>query len=273
VRIGIALADGDLGDDGGVAVAEMADAGGIDSIWVNETGQADALVTLGAWSQRTERVTLATGVIPFSPRSSAHLELAAAQVGRLAPGRFVLGVGVGQRSMAEHVHQRTWRSPLDWTADELGVLRGHGFPVVVGALGPKMLDLAARQGDGALLNWTTPAHARLLREQFDASASDAGREPGDLLLTGYVRVAVGDGAANALATQIDLYSGLPFYREHWESMGNPANDEVALTSEDGTDLPERLAAWDALDAVVARIVPSASHDPRRTVEALCTALG
>jgi alkanesulfonate monooxygenase SsuD/methylene tetrahydromethanopterin reductase-like flavin-dependent oxidoreductase (luciferase family) len=272
VRIGIALADGDLGPDAGVGVARRADEAGIDSVWVNETGQADALVTLAVWSQATEQVTLGTGVIPFAPRSSAHLRLAASQVASLAPGRFVLGVGVGQRSMAEYVHQRDWRSPLEWTADELESLRGNGFPVIVGALGPRMLELAAKKADGALLNWTTPAHARVLRDQFETSVQVAGRADDDILLAGYVRVAVGAGAAEALGTQIELYSGLPFYREHWESMGSPANDAVALASADGTDLPERLAAWDALDVVIARIVPSASHDAAQTVDALCGAL-
>lgn len=266
--LGVAIADVDLGPDSGLAAAQVADEAGFESIWVNETGTADALVTLGAWSSVVRRATVGTGVIPFAPRSSAHLRLAARQVASLYPDRFVLGVGVGQRAMAEKLHGRTWRSPLAWTEDELGPLRENGLRVVVGALGPRMLDLAARAADGVLLNWTTAAHAAVLRRQFAEAAADAGRDPSELLVAGYVRVAVGDGATEALAQQVGLYSSLPFYRDHWRAMGDPDDAEVALASPDGRDLRERLERWDALDMVVARIVPTPSHDVTATVRAL-----
>ncbi len=51
-------------------------------------------------------------------------------------------------------------------------------------------------------------------------------------------------------------------------MGNPADDEVAVISPHGDGLRKQLAAWDALDIVVARIVPTASHDVLGTIEAL-----
>jgi len=262
----------DLGSDSGRAAAAAADAAGMESIWVNETGSADALVTLATWSETVTSSTVATGVVPFAPRSSAALRVAANQVAGLYPDRFILGVGVGQRFAAEEIHDRTWRSPVAWTRDELAVLRENGFPVIIGALGPKMVKLAATEADGVLLNWTTVEHASKLRSQFEETAHDAGRDPGRLLLAGYVRVAVGEGADEALAEQIDLYSSLPFYREHWESMGDPRGGEVSVASTDGRDIVARLGAWSALDMIVARIVPTPSHDLIHSVEALLRGL-
>ncbi len=121
---------------------------------------------------------------------------------------------------------------------------------------------------GALLNWVTPSYARVLRQQFVQAAVEAGCSPDDLLPAGYVRVEVGTDAADAMSKQIGFYPRLPFYREHWEAMGNPAGDEVAVISSHGEGLQEQLAAWDALDVIVARIVPMTPHNVVRTVEAL-----
>lgn len=269
MRIGIALSDRDLPDDSGISAVRLAEDGGADSVWTNETGGADACVTLGAWAAVTDHVGLATGVVPLSARSTATLALAAGQLDRLSAGRLTLGVGVGQRAAAERVHDRRWRPPLEWTADALDVLTGHGYPVVVGALGPRMTALAAHAADGVLCNWNTPEHAREMREQVHALAADSGRDPGGVAVHGYVRVAAGAEAEAALAEQIGFYSRLPFYREHWAAMGDPDPSRVSVASLDGHGLREALAAYDAYDVVVARLVPTSEFGILRLIEAIC----
>ncbi|MBX7161041.1 MAG: LLM class flavin-dependent oxidoreductase [Acidimicrobiia bacterium] len=269
MRLGIALADRDLPDDAGIAAVRLAEDGGADSVWTNETGGADACVTLGAWAAVTDHVGLGTGVVPLSARSTATLALAAGQVDRLAAGRVALGIGVGQRAAAEKVHEREWRAPLAWTADALQTLTGNGYPVVVGALGPQMTALAARSADGVLCNWNTPEHAREVRDRVHALAVEAGRDSAGIAVHGYVRVAAGTQAEAALAEQIGFYSRLPFYREHWAAMGDPEPSQVSLSTRDGHGLREGLAAYDAYDVVIARLVPTADFGLLRLVEAIC----
>lgn len=269
MRLGIALSDRDLPDDAGIAAVRMAEQGGADSVWTNETGGADACVTLGAWAAVTDEIGLGTGVVPLSARSTATLALAAGQLDSLSAGRLTLGVGVGQRAAAEKVHLREWRPPLEWTTDALAVLAGNGYPVVVGALGPRMTELAARSSDGVLCNWNTPAHARQVRSRIHEIAGAAGRDPARVGVYGYVRVAAGPNAEAALAGQIAFYSNLPFYREHWSSMGDPAPEEVSLASRDGSGLRDGLAAYDAYDVVVARLVPTEEFGLLRLIEHVC----
>lgn len=270
MRLGIALADRDLPDDSGIAAVRLAEDGGADSVWINETGGADACVTLGAWAAVTDNVGLGTGVVPLSARSSATLALAAAQVDRLSAGRFTLGIGVGQRAGAESIHAHPWRAPLEWTADALGVLTGKGFPVVVGALGPRMTELAARSADGVLCNWNTTTHAREVRTRVHDIAVDAGRDPAQVLVCGYVRVAAGSRAEEALAKQVRLYSALPFYREHWAAMGDPEPSQVSLASRDGSGLRAGLEGYDAYDLVLARLVPTEEFGILHLIEHICT---
>lgn len=273
MQLGIAVADRDLPDDSGVAIARRADAAaGVHSLWTNETGGADATVALGAWAAVTDRVRLATGVVPLSARSTATLQLATKRLARLSAGRLLLGVGVGQRTAAEQLHEREWQPPLRWTADALERLRGNGAPVLVGALGPRMLWLAATAADGAVLNWSTAAYARHQRERFDASSASAGRDRAAQLLCGYVRVAAGTDAVEALAAQVAFYAKLPFYREHWEAMGDPEDADVTIASSDGADVVERLHAFvgdGGFDVVVARIVPTATYGVERMTDLLC----
>jgi alkanesulfonate monooxygenase SsuD/methylene tetrahydromethanopterin reductase-like flavin-dependent oxidoreductase (luciferase family) len=271
VQLGIAINDRDLPADSGAALARRVDgASAVHSLWTNETGAADATVTLGAWAAVTDRVVLATGVVPLAARSLAQLGNAAAQLGRMTGGgRLLLGIGVGQRSAAETIHQRPWRPPLEWTSEAVAELRRRepAPRVILAALGPKMLTLAAREADGALLNWTTADHARTQRSQL---LEVSGRRPGDVLLCGYVRVAAGPDADAALAEQIGYYRALPFYREHWEAMGSPPQNALTVASRDGRDLRDRLAEYDALDVVVARIVPTPDFGVDRMVDLLCS---
>lgn len=270
MQFGIAVADRDLPDDSGTALARRVDAAGaVHSLWTNETGGADATVALGAWAAVTDRVLLGTGVVPLSARSTATLQLATNRLSRLSHGRLLLGVGVGQRAAAEKLHERTWQPPLQWTRDAVGRLQGNGAPVLVGALGPRMLWLAATAADGAVLNWSTAAFARHQRAQFDEASAGAGRDRDGQLLCGYVRVAAGPDAAEALAAQIAFYARLPFYREHWAAMGDPDDTAVTVASVDGSGLVEALAAFDAFDVVVARIVPTDAYGVERMVETLC----
>ncbi len=266
---GLALADRDLPADSGVALARQVDASDqVDSLWTNETGGAQAFATLGAWGASTSRVALGTGVVPLSARSTATLELGARQIAKLTSDRLILGIGVGQRAAAEKLHHREWRPPLEWTSSVIDALVDRTYPLIVGALGPKMLALAATRADGALLNWTTPGYASELRSRFDQSADAAGRDPSELLLVGYVRVACGPNASAALEKQVGFYSRLPFYREAWEAMGAPSTDDVAVASPDGSGFRDRLSEWDALDVVVARIVPTPEYGLESMVDLL-----
>ncbi len=65
------------------------------------------------------------------------------------------------------------------------------------ALGPQMLRLAGETADGALLNWATPEHIAVSRARIGEGVARAGREPGAVPVTMYIRVCVDDDVAAA----------------------------------------------------------------------------
>jgi alkanesulfonate monooxygenase SsuD/methylene tetrahydromethanopterin reductase-like flavin-dependent oxidoreductase (luciferase family) len=70
-------------------------------------------------------------------------------------------------------------------------------PVYLAALGPQMLRLAGEVADGVLLNWATPERIAASRKLVDAGAVRAGRAPGSVPMTMYIRVCVDDDVAAA----------------------------------------------------------------------------
>ena len=184
---------------------------------------------------------------PF--RSLPHLALSAATLQEQSGGRFSLGVGVSHREAADRLGVPFPTSPLRWmevACDELmgqsrfGVTFGQGFPVLVGALGPKMVELGSARSDGLVLNWLTPQHARETVELAREIGTANGRTPYTVL---YVRLS----PYEALHTDAVNYDAMANYHHHFERQGLTSPEEVVagtcLRSDDVGQAREQLNAW------------------------------
>lgn len=91
-----------------VELATLADQLGFAAIWVRDVplngpwypetfGHADPFTMLGAISLATSRIALGTAATVLTLRHPLHIAKAAISLDRLAPGRFVLGLGSGDR--------------------------------------------------------------------------------------------------------------------------------------------------------------------------------
>lgn len=233
-----------------VALVQELDAVQGTTLWCPEFAIRDAVAQLAFLAAHTARLRLATGIVPMAARTPVATAMAAATVDDLSDGRMVLGVGVGHPSMSGGWHGQSHASSLQWAGDYLTVvkqaLRGEttewpgeeaassgfrlltggapGVPVVLAALGPKMLALAARQADGVLLNWTTPESARTsIRTVADATGPDRLPVP----VGGYLRIAAGPDAAAQADSHTAFYAELPAYRRALEGMGFGASGDLA----------------------------------------------
>lgn len=139
----------------------------------------EAFVTLGALGVATRRITLASGVTNPVTRSIAVQASAWSSLAELTGGRVAIGMGLGDSSLEtlgrrparmsdlEHAIMIIRRLILGETADLDGTpvrlthAYGTAIPVYVAASGPRMIDLAGRLADGAiLLVGTDPALIR-----------------------------------------------------------------------------------------------------------------
>ena len=146
----------------------------------------------------------------------------------------------------------------------LGVQDLPPAPVYLAALGPQMLRLAGETADGALLNWATPGHIAVSRARIDEGAARAGREPGAVPVTMYIRVCVDDDVAaarQALGMQVLGYAlgqpGIPQdagYRGLFARMGF---DEVLRELEARRDRGATLS--ELVDAVPEQMLQAVGY--------------
>jgi alkanesulfonate monooxygenase SsuD/methylene tetrahydromethanopterin reductase-like flavin-dependent oxidoreductase (luciferase family) len=116
-----------------------------------------------------------------------------------------------------------------------------------------MLRLAGETADGVLLNWATPERIAVSRESVDAGAARAGRDPGTVPMTMYIRVCIDDDVAAArlaFGTQVLGYAmagrGMAKkagYRALFAEMGYDAElTELEERRDQGAAMPELVAA-------------------------------
>ncbi|GLZ08345.1 LLM class F420-dependent oxidoreductase [Actinomadura sp. NBRC 104412] len=165
---------------------------GYTDAWSAETNGTDAFTPLALASQWAPGLRLGTAIVPVYTRGPALLAQQAATLANLAPERFVLGIGTSSDTIVERWNGIPFTEPYKRTRDTLRFLRRalagekvteeyetfavRGFkidgapgtppPIVLAALRPGMLRLAAREADGAITNWLAPTDVRTVRGEL-----------------------------------------------------------------------------------------------------------
>ncbi len=140
-----------------------------------------------------------------------------ATLNALRGGRFALGLGVSHIPLVEGLRGHRYDKPVPAMRAYLEGIRKGGDaalegPVLLAALGPKMLALAAAQADGAVPYNVTPEHTR-------QAATVLG--PGKVLAVEQ-KVCIETDRARARALgrgELARYMALPNYVNNWLRLG------------------------------------------------------
>lgn len=268
--------------------ARTAEGAGYSGIWVPEISGHDAVSTVAVLAEATERLLVGPGVSPVFARPPGVLAQAALSLDDVSDGRLALGLGTGAQAPAEGWFGATWGDPFGRLGATIQAVRQaargevidvrweHGsnrgmqigfsprraaIPILVAALGPRMLAYAASVGDGVLLNWlplraVAPAVARV-RE----AARAAGRRDQDVAIAAYVRVALGDPQelVDRLRPQVRTYLEIPAYAAMLRNAGVEDVARVAAAPphlRDGVVRPQtvsQLVAMGTPEQILARV--------------------
>jgi probable F420-dependent oxidoreductase len=110
----------------------------------------------------TTSLIVATGIVNMWQYEAHDVAASFRRVEERFPGRFLLGVGAGHPEVVQH-----YARPYDTLARYVDTLRGDGVPagsLVLAALGPRVLRLAAERTAGAHPYLVTPDYTRQARE-------------------------------------------------------------------------------------------------------------
>ncbi|MFI6509725.1 LLM class F420-dependent oxidoreductase [Streptosporangium sp. NPDC050855] len=202
---------------------------GYTDAWSAEVNGVDGFVPLAMTAEWAPGLRLGSAIVPVSTRGPGLLAMSAATLADLAPERFVLGIGASSPAIVERWNAGEFVKPFARTRDTLRFLRSalagekvteryetfevKGFrleraprippKIVLAALRPRMLRLAAEEADGAITNWLSPQDVQKVRAEigpeteliarlFVCVSEDAAkvRELGRRMLAGYLTVPV-----------------------------------------------------------------------------------
>jgi 5,10-methylenetetrahydromethanopterin reductase len=216
----------------------------------------DTYVLLAAAAQATERITLGPLLANPVNRHPTVTASSIATVDELAPGRVLLGWGVGDTAVrlaglrparvAElEAGTRLMRALLAGDAVEVGAARParlphhRPVPVWIAAGGPRTLRMAGGVADGVFIRVGT--HAANLKTAVDAiraGAEASGRDPGAVRLGAIFHTVLVDEPARALTMARSMAAG--YYEYSPALFGPPA---LAWTGADPETLKRDRGVW------------------------------
>ena len=207
-RLGLYL-DGDYDCQEILRYAKVAEENGYDSIWLAEDlGFRDAIVPLASLAVSTNRIKLATGILPAPYRSPALTAMTAATLDELSSGRLILGLGTGAPRFLAALGIDSSK-PLDELREHIEIIRqilkgdparyeGHfhnltdvklafkplrlKIPIYVAAKRSRMLQLAGEIADGVFVSdgFCSESYIRWARENVRQGLEKAGRNQGEV---------------------------------------------------------------------------------------------
>lgn len=165
---------------------------GYTDVWTAETTGTDAFTPLALTAEWAPELRLGTAIAPIYTRGPGLLAMQAATLAELAPGRFLLGVGTSSPVIVQNWNAGEFTEPFKRARDTLTFLRSaldgekitEDYPtfsvqkfklerppqkppaLMLAALRPGMLRLAAELADGAITNWLSPSDTRAVRAEL-----------------------------------------------------------------------------------------------------------
>jgi len=192
--------------------------------------------------EATSTLTLATSIVNMWKDDARTVATSFARIEANHPGRFLLGVGAGHPEATQE-----YANPYDTLADYVDVLLGNGVPadsLVLAALGPRVLRLAAERTAGAIPYLVTPQHTRQARAILGAEKVLAPEQKAVLETDPQRARAIGRPRVQR------PYLGLVNYTSNLRRLGWNEED----LSDGGSDaLIDALVAWGTGDEVAAKL--------------------
>lgn len=270
MRIGIMLDSGDGSArklDDIIALAQKIEQLGIDNAWLSHIFSFDSITTLALIGRETTRLGLGTAVTPSYPRHPTAMAQQAMTAAAACEGRFTLGIGLSHQIVIENMlglsYARTASHMEEYLQVLMPAIRGEQIsfdgeefrvhaqfnvpgseapPVVVAALGPRMLNITGRLADGTTTWMTGP---KTLRDHIIPNLRQAAQAAGraEPRVVCGLPIVLTDDKAEArrhIDKLMAIYPTLPSYQAMLQREGAGSAADIALIG-NSSELQQQLA--------------------------------
>ncbi|MBV8358636.1 MAG: TIGR03620 family F420-dependent LLM class oxidoreductase [Deltaproteobacteria bacterium] len=150
---------------------------GYGAMWIPEAVGRDPFAHIGYLAAHTEKIVFATGIANIYARDPITMSAASKTVAEASGGRFLLGIGVSHRPLVTNLRGHSYDKPYSYMKEYLPKMKGALYrapepaqqvPVVLAALHPKMLQLAASGANGTHTYFVPPEHTAKARSAVGA---------------------------------------------------------------------------------------------------------
>jgi probable F420-dependent oxidoreductase len=190
---------------------------GYSNLWYPEARGYESMSLAAYLLSCSEKLVIGSSIANIYARDSYTALRATASLNALYGGRFILGLGVSHIPMVEGLRGHRYDKPLSAMSAYLDGINklapsGEPPPVVVAALGPKMLALSGAKSRGAVPYNVTPQHT--------AEAAAILGPSKWLAVEQKVTLETDPAKARALGRkELARYMVLPNYRNNWLRLG------------------------------------------------------
>jgi probable F420-dependent oxidoreductase len=232
------------------AAAEI-DEMGFGTVWLPEAVGREIFSSSALILSATKNIKVASGIASIAARTAHTMQSGWKTLSEAFPGRFVLALGVSHSHMVTKLHKLSYDKPYSNMVEYLDVMDKSPYagaapqsPMyrMIGALGPKMLQLSAERTAGAHPYFTTPQHTAEARALMGAKP----------LIAPEIAVIFDTDKDKARATArkfMSTYTRLPNYANNLMRLGF-TQDDVTNQSD---KLVDEIVTWGGLDKIAARI--------------------
>lgn len=249
-----------------VTYCKLAESKDIDYAWItNHYNNRHCYPTLAAVAMNTTTLKMGPGIMNSFTDTPAAMASFYCTLNEISDGRAVLGIGPGDLSTLPKIAIQP-EKPVARLEEAIAVMRSlvagetvtkkgrqffdydgakltgvtlpgkKGIPIYVGAQGPKVLDLAGRVGDGALINASNPKDFQVAIPIIKAATEKVGKKGFDI--GAYTAMSIDKdkkkarNAAKIVAAFIAAGSPPDVLNRHGLNMDNVAKIKAALAKFD-----------------------------------------
>jgi probable F420-dependent oxidoreductase len=235
-----------------VRFAQQLEQWGYSALWIPEAVGRDPFSIISYMAANTDKLIFATGIANIYARDPMAMNAIHKTVSELAPGRFVLGLGVSHAPLVQGFRGHEYQKPVSTMRTYLEAMQSAFYmaataqeqaPILLGALRRNMLRLSAEKANGAHPYFVPPAHTAWAREIL---GPDAWLCPEQMLLleTDAKR------ARNIARTHMATYISLDNYKNNLKQFGF---DEADFENGGSDKLVDAIFAWGDQQALIDRI--------------------